>query len=131
MAEEFKRRAAGWNAVEGGGRTWLHSAFCSQDPDCMLLKRGLVLSSFVGPASAGIIATSAFISSRSQKVEEDYRKYAYNASARRLVRLRRSTEKAVIVVWYGGSGKPKRRKFESNAKTNHPYLHLSCRAGVF
>jgi hypothetical protein len=38
MAEEFKRRAAGWNAVEGGGRTWLHSAFCSQGPDCMLLK---------------------------------------------------------------------------------------------
>jgi len=38
-------------------------------------KRGLVLSSghFVGPASAGIITISAFISSRSQKIAEDYR----------------------------------------------------------
>jgi hypothetical protein len=32
------------------------------------------------PAGADIIGTSAFISSRSQKVEEDYRKDAYNAS---------------------------------------------------
>ena len=117
MAEEFKRRAAGWNAVEGGGRTWLHSAFLQPGSGLHVAeiyetgpRLGLVLSSghFMGPASAGIIATSAFISSRSQKVEEDYRKYAYNASARRLVRLRRSTEKAVIVVWYGGSGKPKK-----------------------
>ena len=62
-------------------------------------KRGLVLSSahFMGPPSAGIIGTSAFISSRFQKFEEDYRKYAYNASARHLVRLHPNTEEPSVL----------------------------------
>jgi hypothetical protein len=53
-------------------------------------KRDLV--HFMEPARADIIGTSAFISSRSQKVEEDYRKDAYNASARSVAPLRRDTE---------------------------------------
>src|SRR6516162_2868486 len=35
------------------------------------------------------------------------------------------------VIWYGGSGKPKRRKFGSNAKIDYPYLHRSYSAGGF
>jgi len=64
-------------------------------------KRDLV--HFMGPARADIIGTSAFISSRSQKVEEDYRKDAYNASY--AIRLKRSQPRHPAVTPYPGSQK--------------------------
>ena len=77
-------------------------------------KRDLV--HFMDPPGADIIGTSAFLSSRSQKVEEDYRKDAYNASGRRVASSRRKTEeppslfgKAVLESLNGESSRAMRK----------------------
>jgi hypothetical protein len=60
----------------------------------------------MGIASAGIIASSAFVSSRSQKIKEDHRKSAYNASARRVVRLHRDREEPLLLFGTAVQGNP-------------------------